>query len=109
MLYVSGQSAVNRNTGRLEHEGDIVGQARVAYTNLSRILALAGTGLEAIVQTTEFVTEAGLRDYRKTAEVRRGLFQAPYPAATGVVCEELIDSNALVEVEAIAMVGQAAG
>lgn len=109
VLYVSGQRAVNSETRRLEHAGDIVGQARSAYANLATVLAAAGAGPEAIVRTTEFVTQAGLRDYRKTAEVRREVFKAPYPAATGIICEELIDAGALIEVEAVAVVEPRAG
>ena len=67
--------------------GDIVGQCREVYARIGTLLAAAGAGLDAVVKTTEFVTPAGLADYRKTADVRREMFAPPYPAATGVVCE----------------------
>ena len=45
-------------------------------------LAQAGSGLDAVVKTTEFVTPAALGAYRGTAEIRRQIFAPPYPAAT---------------------------
>ncbi len=83
--------------------GDIVGQCREIYARIGTLLAAAGAGLDTVVKTTEFVTPAGLDDYRKTADVRREVFAAPYPAATGVVCEGLMEPGADLAVEAIAV------
>jgi hypothetical protein len=55
------------------------------------------------VKTTEFIVRAGLRDYRGTADVRRDVFSLPYPAATGVICERLSHPDAMIAVEAIAL------
>jgi enamine deaminase RidA (YjgF/YER057c/UK114 family) len=86
-------------------EGDIVEQARSAYRSLGERLERAGTGLDAVVKTTEFITQEGLADYRKTADVRRALFAPPYPAATGVICDRLSSPRTLIAVEAVAMRG----
>lgn len=81
----------------------IVNQCRELYARLDSKLAAAGASAASIVKTTEFITPAGLRDYRGTAEVRRDVFAAPYPAATGVICERLSRPGATIAVEAIAL------
>jgi enamine deaminase RidA (YjgF/YER057c/UK114 family) len=86
-------------------EGDIVAQTRGAYRRLGERLEREGAGLDAVVKTTEFITQKALADYRKTADVRRDLFSPPYPAATGVICECLSSPRALIAVEAVAMRG----
>ena len=65
-------------------------QCREAYAQIARALQRWETGQRHVVKTTEFVTPEGIRDYRKTAAVRRECFHRPYPAATGVVCEGLL-------------------
>lgn len=83
--------------------GDIVEQTREAYFRIGQHLAAQGLTLDRVVKTTEFVTPAGLTAYRATADVRRQVFAAPYPAATGVICEALPDPGSLIAVEAIAV------
>ncbi|HYC47418.1 MAG TPA: RidA family protein [Burkholderiales bacterium] len=83
--------------------GGVVEQCRAIYSDLAERLARAGSGLGAVVKTTEFVTSAALAAYRGTAEVRRQIFAAPYPAATGVVCESLGEPDSQIAVEVIAV------
>jgi enamine deaminase RidA (YjgF/YER057c/UK114 family) len=85
--------------------GDVTGQCKEIYARLGHQLAVRGAGLDMVVKTTEFVTPEGLGDYRKTAEVRRGMFAPPFPAATGVVCEGLPAAGAQIAVEAVAVRG----
>lgn len=84
--------------------GDIVGQTREAYRRIEAKLESAGASLNDVVKTTEFITPAALGGYRKTADVRREVFSAPYPAATGVVCERLVDPAAQIAVEAVVVI-----
>lgn len=88
--------------------GDVVGQCREIYARIGRLLAAAGSGLGEVVKTTEFVTPAGLGAYRRTADVRREVFAAPYPAATGVICESLVQADAQIAVEVVSVPGAAA-
>jgi enamine deaminase RidA (YjgF/YER057c/UK114 family) len=81
--------------------GDVVGQCREVYARLARRIAAMGADLDAVVKTTEFVTPAGLGEYRRTADIRREVFAAPYPAATGVICEALPTPGSLIAVEAV--------
>lgn len=84
--------------------GDDVGaQAAAVYADIAASLAAAGAGLGALVETVEFVTPAGFEGYRRVGEVRTDLFDPPYPASTGVVCTALADSDALIAVEATAV------
>jgi enamine deaminase RidA (YjgF/YER057c/UK114 family) len=86
--------------------GDVAAQCRDIYTRLGDQLSARGVGLDTVVKTTEFVTPEGLGAYRETAAVRRDVFAAPYPAATGVVCEALPTAGAQIAVEAVAVRSQ---
>lgn len=102
---VSGQLALDPETNAIVSPGDIVGQTRYVYGNIGRVLATAGLGLDSIVKTVEYITPAGLAAYRDTADLRKALSNAPYPAATGVVCETLLHPEALIEVDCWAVGG----
>lgn len=104
LLCLAGQGALNPETDQIEHPDDIVGQTRYIYQNLMKVLEAGGVGPAAVVKTIEFVTPAGLRHYRDTANVRREFFQTPYPAATGIICEALLRPEMLIEVDAWAVV-----
>ena len=83
--------------------GGVVEQCRDIYADLDRRLADAGSGLDAVVKTTEFVTPQALAAYKGTAEVRRQIFAFPYPAATGVVCESVGKPDSQIAVEVVAV------
>ena len=103
LLFLSGQGSRSEDTGVFQHAGDIVGQTRYVYSKIGKVLEAAGTDLDAIIKTVEFVTPAGLENYRATAAVRRELFKSPYPVATGVVCEQLLGPEMLIEVDVLAV------
>jgi aminoacrylate peracid reductase len=101
LLFLSGTTAVDE-TGTLVAPGDIVGQTRYIYEKFARLLEAAGAGLEHIVETTEYITTTA--NYRGTAEVRRAIFTAPYPTATGVIVAGLLREGALIEISALAII-----
>src|SRR6185437_12942200 len=102
-VIASGEAgATSRNSESVECGGDIVEQSRVAYDDLATKLGIAGSGLPHTVQTVEFVDGRGLGSYKATADVRRKVLTRPYPAATGLVCTGLLDSNHLFRVDAVA-------
>lgn len=101
-LYVSGQIARDPNN-RIVGEGDIEAQTRRVYVNLRAVLEAAGGSLRDIVKTTTFLTDRG--HFEAWRRVRDELFEAPYPASTLVVVESLSYPEYLVEVEAIAVLG----
>ena len=104
MLFMSGQAALDPETGLAVHEGDIVAQAEYTYRNIIEVLEAAGVGPEALVKTVEYATPRGLPDYRGTAAVRKRLLVEPYPASTGVLCHSLLRPQFDIEVVPLAVV-----
>lgn len=101
-LYVSGLTPVDENR-KLVGE-DMAGQTRFIYRKLAAVLERAGATLADVVETVDYVTT--FDGYEKTADVRREVFGAgPYPAATGVMVAGLVRPGALIEIRAIAWLG----
>lgn len=101
LLFISGMTASDRQ-GNIVGPGDIVRQTEFIFDKLGAVLTAAGGDLSHVVQTTDYFTD--MRDYDKTAEVRRRVFGGPpYPAATGVRVAGLIRPWALIEISAIAI------
>ncbi|MFE3280268.1 RidA family protein [Nocardia sp. NPDC059239] len=98
-LYISGQTAIDPETGHLVGPDDVAEQAEYIYSNLLDLLQTAGCGPEHLVRTVEYVTPEGLAGYRAVAGVREGLLYRPYPASTGLVCDSLRQRGALIEVD----------
>jgi len=100
LLVISGTTATD-DSGEVVAPGDIVEQTRVILSKFQRLLEAAGGGMEHIVETTEYITTK--EHYRRTAEVRREFFSAPYPAATGVIVAGLLREGAVIEISAVAV------
>ena len=100
LLFISGTTATDAS-GELVAPGDIVEQTRVILRKFQRLLEAAGGAMEHIVETTEYITTT--EHYRRTAEVRREFFRAPFPAATGVIVAGLLREGAVIEISAIAV------
>jgi len=103
VLFMSGQAALDPATERAVHDGDIVAQAEYTYSNINEVLRAAGAGPVNLVKTIEYVTPAGLENYREVAKVRDKLLRAPYPASTGCVCEALLRPEFLIEIDPLAI------
>ena len=83
-----------------------VGQVRQALENIVRLLNEAGTAPEAVVRLNWFVTDlaaynGNLKDIGKAY---REVFGAHYPAMTLVAVAGLVEPEALVEIEATAVI-----
>ena len=63
---------------------------------------MAGTSIDNLVKTVEYVTPDGVDGYRAVGEVRQSVLGRPFPASTGVVVSGLLSRRWLIEVEAIA-------
>jgi aminoacrylate peracid reductase len=60
-----------------------------------------------VVETIDYVTT--LEGYEATAAVRREVFgDGPFPAATGVCVSALVRPGALIEIRAVAWLGERA-
>lgn len=102
MLFISGMTAADQ-AGNLIGDGDIVAQTRYIYQLIGEILAAAGATFADVVQTTDYITTTD--NYRATATVRREVFGDSFPAATGVIVAGLLRPGALIEIDAIAVIG----
>lgn len=104
MLYVSGQAGAG-DDGRIVAPGDFDRQADRAMRNLQRVLAAGGSSLGSIVKVTIFLTS--MSHFPQVVELRRKWFSAPYPADTIVEVSALYSPDAMIEIEAVAIVDAA--
>ncbi len=101
-LFVSGQIGLDPATKNLV-DGGIEAQARRALEHVAAILAAAGTDMRAVVKTT--VLLQSMDDFPKLNETYASFFGEEPPArATYQVAK--LPLGALVEIEAIAYLGQ---
>ena len=102
-LFVGGQIGWNA-AQEFEHR-DFVGQMRQALRNIRAVLGAAGGAPEHLVRLTWYVTDK--REYLgKQGEVGaayREIMGRHFPAMTMVVVSALVEDEALVEIEATAV------
>ena len=98
-LFTSGQIPVDPATGAVV-EGGIEAQANQVFTNLSAVLAAAGTTFDKVVKTTCFLQDMG--DFAKFNEVYAKYFVS-LPARSCVEVAKL-PKGVLCEVELVAEV-----
>lgn len=103
LLFISGTTAWDPNSGETVAPGDLAGQAEFIYDQIAQVCALAGTGIDRLIKTIEYVSPDGLDRYRDVAAVRERVLTDPYPASTGVVVAGLLSRAWLLEVEAVAV------
>lgn len=103
VLFMSGQAALDPTTEQAMFGGDIVAQAEYTYENIIRVLKAAGLGPENLIKTIEYVTSAGLKQYRDVAKVRERLLRSPFPASTGAICDALLRPEFEIEVDPLAI------
>jgi enamine deaminase RidA (YjgF/YER057c/UK114 family) len=84
---------------------DFVGQVHQALKNIVRLLGEAGTTPQSVVRLTWFVTDlaAYAGDLKAIGKVYRDTFGTHYPAMTLVQVVALVEPQALVEIEATAV------
>ena len=101
LVFCSGQLGLNPATGALV-EGGVQAQTRQALTNLSKVLAAAGTSLANAVKTTVFL--ATMDDFAAMNAIYGEFFPTDPPARTTVGGLSL-PKGALVEIELVADAG----
>ncbi len=104
MVFVAGQVGWDAE-GRFPGS-DLVAQTRQALANILAVLAEAGAGPEHLVRLTWYVTdiEAYRQSRRALGEVYRETIGRYFPAMTLVAVDALVEPEALVEIEATAVV-----
>jgi 2-iminobutanoate/2-iminopropanoate deaminase len=101
LVFVSGQAAVGED-GRIVGKNDFEAQADQAFRNLERAVKAAGSSLRHVAKVTIFLTS--MDHFAKVVEMRRKWFRAPYPADTIVQVSALYSPDAMIEIEAIALI-----
>jgi len=99
-VFTSGQFPINPVSGKIE-QFDLPSQVRQVLQNIQAVLEAAGTQLANIVKLTVFMVD--LSDFAKLNEVFLEFFPEKQPARAAVQVSRL-PLNALVEIEAVAMV-----
>lgn len=105
LIFVSGQAGIDHD-GRIVGVGEFETQARQALENLDRVLRTGGSSLANVVKVTIFLTD--MTHFDKVVELRRQWFTPPYPADTIVEVTSLYSPDAMFEIEAVAVVDEAA-
>lgn len=103
-VFVSGQAGVG-DDGTIVGPGDFDRQADQAFANLERALKAAHCGLDRIAKVTIYLTS--MSHFPKIVELRRKWFSPPYPADTIVEVSALYSPEAMIEIEAVAIAGDA--
>jgi enamine deaminase RidA (YjgF/YER057c/UK114 family) len=102
-IYVAGQVAVDA-IGNVVAPGDVIGQARRAFTNVKTAVEAAGATVEDIAKVTWYVVGYRSELLPHLAAARRDVFGDHAPASTLIGVAALANPDYLVEVEAIAVI-----
>jgi len=102
-LFVGGQIGWNKD--QVFETGDFIGQMEQALNNIADVVHSAGGKIEDVTRLTWFVTSK--KEYMarqgEVGGVYRRVFGRHFPAMTMVVVSELIEDEALLEIEATAV------
>lgn len=99
MVYTSGQIALTPEGVMLED--DVVVQTKQVLQNLQAVLEEAGSSLNSVIKTTIFI--ADMDDFVTINELYEEAFGSHKPARSTVAVKTL-PKNALVEIDAVALV-----
>jgi len=103
LLFISGLTATD-DKGNVVGKGDIVAQTRQNIREDQSHPYSGGRKLRRHCQNVDYITTT--EGYRGTADVRREYFRNGFPAATGIVAKELLRPDALIEIDAIAVLDE---
>ena len=97
LLFVAGQTGIDPETGSVP-DGGFDAEARMAFTNVGRVLRAAGVDFDRVVKTTVFLTSAD--DFAAMNSLFAEFFPASPPTrATPIVA---LPRGLRISVEAIA-------
>lgn len=100
-LFISGQLAFDEAMN-LVGKGDMRAQTHQVLGNLGKVLSLAGASFESVVRIQVFVTD--LTEFQVIHEVRHEYFPKDHlPASTLMEVQGLVHPDALIEIEAVAV------
>ncbi|MBD1868876.1 RidA family protein [Cyanobacteria bacterium FACHB-471] len=100
LLFISGQAGY-ADDGKIV-AGGFRAQGEQAFSNLDRALVAGGSSLSQVAKVTIFLTD--MSNFGAIVELRRQYFSPPYPADSIVEVSSLYTPEAMIEIEAIAVV-----
>ncbi len=100
-VFTAGQGGLDPKIGKIV-EGGIEAQTRQTLANIKAILDAAGTSLANVVKTTVFLVN--INDFAAMNAVYKEFFPSEPPARSTVAVKDL-PLGALVEIEAVAVIG----
>ncbi|MGW6659591.1 RidA family protein [Rhodococcus sp. NPDC055024] len=104
LVHLAGQTALTRDGAIVE--GGIVAQFRQAFTNVLTALEAAGGTPADLASVTIYLTD--IPDYqahgREIGQIWRDLAGSDYPALAGIGVTALWQSDALIEIQAVAVI-----
>jgi 2-iminobutanoate/2-iminopropanoate deaminase len=98
-LYISGQIAINPETGKLI-KGGITEQTQQVLRNTGAILIEAGYSFKDVVKSTCLLSD--ISDFKAMNEVYSGYYPANKPARAAYAVKDL-PMGAMIEIETIAV------
>ena len=103
LLFISGQLARNADN-ELVGIGDMAAQTRQVLENIKALVERAGGGMNDVVKVTVFVKD--MTKFREIHDVRMEFFHPDHlPASTMVEITRFTLEDALIEIEAVAVIG----
>ena len=100
MVFTSGQIALTPEGVMLED--DVVIQTKQVLKNLQAVLEEAGASMQSVIKTTIFL--ASMDDFATVNEIYAEAFGSHKPVRSTVAVKTL-PKNALVEIDAVALLG----
>ena len=108
LVYVSGQVSWDAS-GNVVGKGDMRAQCEKVFSNVEAALSAAGAAWDDVVKMNGYMVGMHAERVAAYREVRqRFLKPGALPASTLVGVERLVDPDLLLEVEVVAVTGQAA-
>ena len=104
LVFTAGACPLDRE-GQVVLPGDVAGQAMQVMANLAQVLAAAGAGFGDVAKTTVYVASTSRKDLVTAWDVVRDAFGAHEAPSTLLGVTVLGYPDQLVEVEAVAIVG----
>ncbi len=106
VLFLAGQTGMDA-TGKIENPFDLIEQFRKTLENIKTIVNEAGGEITDVVRMTIYVTDkrAYHAQRERIGQVYRAYFGRYFPAMTLIEVKSLYDANAMIEIEATAVVG----
>ena len=106
LVFSAGQGAFGED-GSVVAPDDAEAQIRQAFANLDTVLRAEGASLATVVKMTVYLAHAS--DYDAFKRARHDAFSPPYPASTAIVAGGFLFDGMLVEIDAVARVGEERG